>query len=123
MPTYWKATWSALGVSFIGLALVGFAEKGSWLVEWLIWTLSGVWLLALLVGVPLCVCLDRRQIAEKDMSRYRWWQWLLLIPYWVGDANAKVPGWIAYPLMFTGLLLGMGIIGILSLLLIQELLN
>ena len=123
MPIYWKVTGIALVASFVGLVFVGLADEMSLLREWLVWPVSGIWLFALLVGVPLCVCLDRRKIGNKETNRYRWWQWLLLIPYWTGDANAKVPGWIAYPLVFTGCLLGTGMLAILSILLFQEILN
>ncbi len=85
-------------------------------------SLSVIWIIGLLVLVPLSTCIDRRAIFDKDMTRYPWWQWMLFIPYLKGDANAPVPGWIAYPLIFIGCFLGMLIIVIMRVFLIKELL-
>jgi hypothetical protein len=62
-------------------------------------------LVALLALLAVSILRDKRNMPESEMTVYPWWQWLLLIPYFAHDNDAKVPRWIYLPIFAVGAVL------------------
>ncbi|GEM_PF-5347448 len=110
-----KITYALLAFSFVGLGATHWIAVHYFggdkqfmqtpLGSFLIWTFALMWLVALLALLPVSILRDRRNMPESQMTIYPWWQWLLLIPYFAHDNNAKVPRWIYIPIFAIGLIL------------------
>ena len=111
----WKITYTFLGVGFAGLGITRLiadhffrgekafmAHKAGSIV---VFTFVFIWCVGLLALLPVTVLSEQRHVPRSEMRSYPWWQWLLLIPVLVHDNNARVPLWIAVPLIAIALLL------------------
>lgn len=86
-------------------------------------TSSLLWLIGTLVVLPVAVLVQRRRMPESEMTIYPWWQWVLLVPYFDRDNDAKVPRWIWMPIFAIGLLLALALLLIFGALGLHRLLN
>jgi len=111
----WKITYTFLGVGFAGLGITRLiadhffggekafmAHKAGSIVTF---TFVFIWCVGLLALLPMTVLSEQRLLPKSEMRSYPWWQWLLLIPVLVHDNNARVPSWIAIPIIAVALLL------------------
>ena len=103
-----KITYALLAISFAGLGATRWIADRYFGGEKqfmhttagnvLVWTFTFIWLVALLALLPVSILRDKRNMPESEMTVYPWWQWLLLIPYFAHDNDAKVPSWIYLPI-------------------------
>ena len=59
------------------------------------------------VLLPTATLIRRRKMPEARMTIYPWWDWVLLVPYFYRDNDAKVPRWIWMPIFAFGFLLAL----------------
>ena len=133
VPLHWKITLFCLGIGFVGLGACRLiadsffgGEKeflhtryGS-VIEF---TFVFFWSTGLLALVPMSAGKDQKRIRVADLPKYRWWQWLLLIPLFsipLGG-NAYVPRWISFPIIAVVLLLAAWLFIVLAAMAIMQL--
>ncbi len=128
IPIRWRVTVALLAFSFVGLGLTKLYSRLAYRSEqhfyaaafwgWgLVVAIGMIFVVSLAICVPVNVCLDRRieRKAKTPLNEYPWWQWLFLIPLYIGDSRARVPKFIAVPFLTLAILLaGMLLIGIVG---------
>lgn len=82
-----------------------------------------LWLVAALALFPMAIIRQKRRMAESEMTIYPWWQWLLLVPYFEHDHDARVPRWISLPLIGLALLFALLLLAIFLALGIHQLMS